>query len=1091
MNKVRYVDFAGYLLDDLFAGAGSHPQFELLKDAPDGYEFRYAPGEKNKVLEDEILSRIDDLSIDNTVDSIRGFPLWHESLVELRDRCLELGASLEDFKDFLCHRNISCQTQIESPERLLYIPTVPYSINLCPWVLEIEDSTTLFFPYLHNGATGKGVSFQQHKMFPIIKGLLGSSLCRGIITHVANTKDSLRLMFNSEVIDHKTRYIPLGQESFIEEHDLRKTGNRTSVLFINSWNQSINNFKLRGGYEVLEGARLAHQQNPNIELHIRSSIPDLHGQLAHYVNDENAVHQYGFLNKTEINELYRNTDILALPSVRLHVSSFMRSQAHGHAIIGSDGWGISEYIYPEAKCVTGYKGVASWFDETSGAIREEYASVIAKTEPDSTMSAQICQFLLELAENDAVLLDEKRMALNYIKNHHLLAVHNQGLKESLDKAFDFDMLKGQEKGVAKERSSQESLNSLLAEDTCPAPLDCGHFMNTYRIIQYEDGFYGHNASKGPIDFRLIDETMLKQMESDDILIFRKSRSELEEVLKKRMVFDKIKILNRPPIYLIEDGLVTIAFYKDFYHYLYDRHHYRFNFRHFQEDHGVQQSEHDRVLWFASKSIKDVIEHVPVKTVIAQNGLEVYCHEGEYFGINTISDVLSPVHPVIRGKGRDEVQKKLKQIPDFNYGQETIEVSFILLDWGVRDHYFSLDYLNKQSVPRESFEIIWVDLRDTIPAVVQDNVDVCLTLDQKGMYHKHKGYNAGLLKAKGKRICVCDSDVIFLENFVESIIDEFEEFRKTNVGGDMVLYHYEYRTTKEYEGNADEELRSVDWLPTWENYGACMTVERAAAIRYGGFDESGQYRGYYCGPYDLGWRMVNAGAYEKWCHDSPLWHFAHPNPVQSNPFADLGMLKEAFYLDIHGHALRSFELLSEGASMPLKEHPEIKRIRRSKRQWGSSYMSVFAKGSDDAALGKRASFRVKLRVATFFSSLIKFFAIIFKSQKLHSRVSQEIYEKLIPKQARILRHVNNTAISSTMPIETVVPKLPKPQAAWLLSLELSNIPGVIYGRKIRVNPKPKSKSKQRRGLKPIIIGVLHKIKVNLFFPIRRRLRLIMP
>src|SRR5215467_10942258 len=62
-----------------------------------------------------------------------------------------------------------------------------------------------------------------------------------------------------------------------------------------------------------------------------------------------------------------------------------------------------------------------------------------------------------------------------------------------------------------------------------------------------------------------------------------------------------------------------------------------------------------------------------------------------------------------------------------------KLSILLLDWSCRE------------------------LFDRVMPQVMDHADVVVTCHQREPYHKHEGYNAGLLLAAGELFCVCDSD----------------------------------------------------------------------------------------------------------------------------------------------------------------------------------------------------------------------------------------------------------------------------------------------------------------------------------------------
>ena len=274
-----------------------------------------------------------------------------------------------------------------------------------------------------------------------------------------------------------------------------------------------------------------------------------------------------------------------------------------------------------------------------------------------------------------------------------------------------------------------------------------------------------------------------------------------------------------------------------------------------------------------------------------------------------------------------------------------EVSIILLDWSCRESFHAIEWLSNQDVPRDQYEIVWLELYDRVVPKIFEKVDVVMTCGQQGMYHKHRGYNQGLLKARGKIITICDSDAVFPPDFIRSIlqtftVDESDEPRS------LVLMHHERRTAAPYPPALSDiaELQRYRWEPLAPNVGACMSARKIDAIRFGGFDEHPSFRGYLCGPYDLAWRLVNAGIPEVWHEERvTLWHFAHPDPPASfgQPFS-WRLWWQMAHPHIDRHALTAVEAFATGRLLPRRENPDVHALRMLLRQIGTSDEEQYAR-----------------------------------------------------------------------------------------------------------------------------------------------------
>jgi hypothetical protein len=275
------------------------------------------------------------------------------------------------------------------------------------------------------------------------------------------------------------------------------------------------------------------------------------------------------------------------------------------------------------------------------------------------------------------------------------------------------------------------------------------------------------------------------------------------------------------------------------------------------------------------------------------------------------------------------------------GKEHPRLSLILLDWGVRESFHLLHYLKEQTVPREDFEVILIEYYDTVSEPLkkfESEVDTWVLLEMPGdcYYHKHLMYNAGVVLSKGEVLLIGDSDAMVRPNFVETILTAFQhdpqivyhmdEFR--NVRRDF--YPFNYPSFEEVLGdgcinNEDHKTKGIrdeiDPMHT-RNYGACMCALRKDIVAIGGADEDLSYLGHICGPYDMTFRLMNAGRRLVWEQNEYLYHTWHPGSDGIDN-----------YLGPHdgkNMSITAFQALCSGRIPPQIENEAIRRLRTDPR-----------------------------------------------------------------------------------------------------------------------------------------------------------------
>ena len=274
------------------------------------------------------------------------------------------------------------------------------------------------------------------------------------------------------------------------------------------------------------------------------------------------------------------------------------------------------------------------------------------------------------------------------------------------------------------------------------------------------------------------------------------------------------------------------------------------------------------------------------------------------------------------------------------------LSIVLLDWSCRESYHLLDYLSHQTVDRGKFEVLWIEYYNRRASEIElairksrvfgahPPVDKWIVLDMpKSLYyHKHLMYNLGIVASSGKIVTFCDSDAIVRETFAASILDTFDKHRDVVLHMDQVrnrerkYYPFNYPSIEEITTTGRNNV--VDGKPVGlsdiedplhtRNYGACMSALRDELIEIGGADEDVDYLGYICGPYEMTWRLVNAGKRELWHETEWIYHTWHP-----------GQLGDRNYFGPHDGSHISSTALAvrqSGRVLPLAENPAISKLR---------------------------------------------------------------------------------------------------------------------------------------------------------------------
>jgi glycosyltransferase involved in cell wall biosynthesis len=454
------VEFAGWLpIFTVSGNCGAHPQFKHTGNPPEGYRFTRSvpPVEKPSrvarmahalfavgglvfsVLAKASLSAAFAMrSLFTFVMPRRGvtlatrvavFVAFARLLVLLLRRGCRPGAVIK----FLQSRHLQSQLMLGRQE-LVFLTSMPYTYGQNPWMIEIEDPTTLFYPFVPNGTTAVK-SLADSPYFPIVKSLLEADHCKVILTHMRSTAELVPALFKSDVIRKKVVYAPLGVRlpDRWQCHEPQLPGEPINLLFINSWCQVPENFYVRGGLDVLEAFAILRERYPQLRLTMRTALPPLSTHYQRILETDGIRIVNRYLSDEEMGELHAGSHVFLLPAARVHIVSLLQAMGHGLAVVGSDGWGMEEYLEHEhtGLVVRGRYGKASWADREAGMLREDYGVMHT---PDPEVVAGIVEAVSRLVEDQTLRRHLGHQAREAVRDMYNLDTWNRGLKAALDKA---------------------------------------------------------------------------------------------------------------------------------------------------------------------------------------------------------------------------------------------------------------------------------------------------------------------------------------------------------------------------------------------------------------------------------------------------------------------------------------------------------------------------------------------------------------------------------------------------------------------------------------------------------------------------------
>jgi len=223
---------------------------------------------------------------------------------------------------------------------------IPYTDN--DFILHFEDPKTLFFPRsgVNNGMKNLS-SIDMEKLF--------SPSMKLIFSHVKESASELNTYLQDEY--GASLNIAISTLNLQHKGDAALKTRHPSIVFTNSLNQSLENFRNRGGLILLNALPELFKKHPDLQVTILGALPSIQ-ELRTLGLRESAVQQLNkvifysiFSHEQLIASIFEQSWIYVLPSLNLHTDSIFRALENECHVITSNPHGLKNLLLPYSKKV--------------------------------------------------------------------------------------------------------------------------------------------------------------------------------------------------------------------------------------------------------------------------------------------------------------------------------------------------------------------------------------------------------------------------------------------------------------------------------------------------------------------------------------------------------------------------------------------------------------------------------------------------------------------------------------------------------------------------------------------------------------------
>jgi hypothetical protein len=210
----------------------------------------------------------------------------------------------------------------------------------------------------------------------------------------------------------------------------------------------------------------------------------------------------------------------------------------------------------------------------------------------------------------------------------------------------------------------------------------------------------------------------------------------------------------------------------------------------------------------------------------------------------------------------------------------VRISVVMVDGAFRGKFHLIDYLENQTLPRDRYELIWVEYYSSVREELASKKGVhiiTLNMPDESRYHSSYCFNEGIRQSSGEILVIPDADVVVGPHFLETIAVEHEKH------DEMVMYVPRWDEPEERHRDevSLEYLQKVCVFRNPFNYGSCLTVHKDWLLVINGYEQHEAFAGgLHANGLDLYTRFKNLGLAIKWHPTERIYHPWHPRTMVS-------------------------------------------------------------------------------------------------------------------------------------------------------------------------------------------------------------------